>query len=1270
MRDTTRDITGDQVIETTQDSTPGSEETQDDSSTDSSEEVQLSSTIDSIQQPSTSARVSNHVTVHRDEISSTRVQEGDEELQDLGVDVYDQQTYEKSVFDQVDRAITDNDASQKKTNKDVPSGQSSNIDLLQLIQGQSDQAPQEDVESLDAQDKDEQVIRLTRLERLNRVTVKSEPVEKPCDDIATHLPRIPRISVIPKREPEDPQPSTSRQYIPIKPEPIDDMVISDDDSSASEYRPEPGEILSDEEDDDGLEDDIDYETDNELGGAVGMNDDDDVEPRSSSSKKIKDDGDFKSYSARIKAYNKVRAKKRLDNILDDGTELEKLDEMVTIDGSLKIPKEMWNNLYEHQRTGVRWLWELHQLGTGGILGDEMGLGKTIQMIAFLTALRTSNIVDSHKGFENLGPTVLVCPATVMHQWLLELRKWYPAFRVAILHSTGTFCGDRKQLVKVIHKSRGILICSYPGVIIYQDFLHALDWHYAVLDEGHKIRNPDAQVTLACKRFRTPHRIILSGSPVQNNLKELWSIFDFIYPGKLGTLPVFMGQFSIPITQGGYANATDMQVQIAYKCACVLRDTIKPFLLRRTKAEVNNKLKLPDRSEQVLFCKLTEKQRKLYQHYLDSPTVRDIKMGLCQIFVGLIQLRKICNHPDLFDASECDRQQRQKKLQQEKRLKHMEFFSVDETYGHYQKSGKMMVVDALLKLWKKQGHKVLLFTQSRQMLKLFSTYLNDNNYKYLTMDGSTAIGIRQNLVEEFNTQEDIFVFLLTTRVGGVGVNLIGANRIIIFDPDWNPSTDIQARERAWRIGQTRHVIIYRLLTAGTIEEKIYHRQVFKLYLTNRILKDAKQKRFFKTNDMHELFTLGHDDKNIETKALFDDDLQIDEKSIKKSKQARKLKKEKRKHKKRKLDENQLGPIGVSILSEEKLQEMRERAKKLSQMIANQYGGLSSNGETTNSRQDQIEIGSDPEKNAPLSLTNSTSSTSTANGGLSKDKTSSDRTSPTQAVPYCPGVQGFGVVDTSGLQSTSKSKKSKGLKQKVDYLVKQDIYRPGGDAQGEDADPRYRRDDYILERLFKKSNISGALKHDRIESDSTADFKVVESEAEKVARDAIRALRDSRRYCLSSTSGIPNWTGQNGQMSARPRLMPKNRSRLQQPSTSSGQGGSLLSSIRNRNQSNPVNMAGRQTNDPLESDDDETDRDFQGKAKSVGADQMADKIREFVLYKSSTNGEAQTEELLDFFRNNFSPDKTAIFKAILYKICEFHRRADKGFWIIRSEFRSLM
>ncbi|CAM0142098.1 unnamed protein product [Umbelopsis sp. WA50703] len=599
-------------------------------------------------------------------------------------------------------------------------------------------------------------------------------------------------------------------------------------------------------------------------------------------------------------------------------------EDVAFEGDIRIPGELYNDLFDYQKTCVQWLWELYCQEAGGIIGDEMGLGKTIQIIAFVAGLHHSRILGPDR------PVLVVCPATVLKQWVKEFHRWWPPMRVAILHSSGSglrssYQSDRdledqdEELLRNFHideenddnderymdrrargnggkkvtKSRvsilttktgrnaaalvdryyqtgGVIVTTFAGIRTYREILVRRKWGYVVLDEGHKIRNPDSEVTLACKQlklienwYQTPHRMILSGTPIQNNLTELWSLFDFVFPGRLGTLPVFQTQFSIPINIGGYANATNVQVQTAYKCACVLRDLINPYLLRRMKADVA--ADLPKKSEQVLFCKLTPSQRRAYEEFIKSKDMESIMIGRRQVLFGIDIVRKICNHPDILNRDRRDE---------------------IENYGDPEKSGKMVVVRALLSLWKKEGHRVLLFSQTRQMLDILEIMIQNLGHRYLRMDGTTAIQNRMSMVDQYNANSDIFVFLLTTKVGGLGLNLTGADRVIIFDPDWNPSTDVQARERAWRLGQKRSVTIYRLMTSGTIEEKIYHRQIFKQFLTNKILKDPKQKRFFDASNLQNLFTLSADDATgTETGDLFKNS-EVTASSSKKKKRSKK------------------------------------------------------------------------------------------------------------------------------------------------------------------------------------------------------------------------------------------------------------------------------------------------------------------------------------------------------------------------------------------------
>ncbi len=559
-----------------------------------------------------------------------------------------------------------------------------------------------------------------------------------------------------------------------------------------------------------------------------------------------DDADEDAYLRRQKAYlqnknrksqiSKQRSRQRRDGDGDDNEEDEQEEEQqpealadVIFEGGYRVPGDLYSKLFDYQRTGVKWLWELYTQRAGGIIGDEMGLGKTIQIIAFLAGLH-------HSG--KFRASLVVCPATVLNQWLREIRSWYPPFRVAILHESaagrgGSTSESRAALVRRIASSdAGILLTTYEQLRIRREEILPIAWGCVILDEGHKIRNPDAEVTLVAKQLATVHRLIMTGSPIQNRLTELWSLFDFVFPGKLGTLPIFQAQFAVPIQIGGYSNASPLQVAAAYRCAVVLRDLISPYLLRRRKSDVATSL--PKKTERVLFCSLTQEQREMYRSYLASKELGDILAGNRAALAGIDILRKICNHPDLLERAK---------------------WEASAEYGDPIRSGKLQVLDRVLTHWHEAGHKALVFTQTQQMLDILERLVLKRGWKHHRMDGGTPIASRSRLMDDFNNNPEIFVFLLTTRVGGLGVNLTGANRCIIFDPDWNPSTDIQARERAWRIGQSREVTVYRLITSGTIEEKVYHRQVYKQFLTDKVLRDPRQKRFFKARDLSDLFTLG-------------------------------------------------------------------------------------------------------------------------------------------------------------------------------------------------------------------------------------------------------------------------------------------------------------------------------------------------------------------------------------------------------------------------------
>ncbi|XP_072439302.1 DNA excision repair protein ERCC-6 isoform X2 [Chiloscyllium punctatum] len=1058
----------------------------------------------------------------------------------------------------------------------------------------------------------------------------------------------------------------------------------------------------------------------------------------------KDDGNEELYRKRLRKWKRKRLLEKAEQQANgEGAESDESD--AEFDEGFKVPGFFWRKLYKYQQTGVRWLWELHCQQAGGILGDEMGLGKTIQIIAFLAGLSYSKIRTrgSNYRYEGLGPVVIVCPATVMHQWVKEFHTWWPPFRVAVLHETGSFTSRKERLIREIAACNGILITSYSYVRIMQESIAHYNWHYVILDEGHKIRNPNAAITVACKQFRTPHRIILSGSPMQNNLKELWSLFDFIFPGKLGTLQVFMEQFSVPITMGGYQNASPVQVQTAYKCACVLRDTINPYLLRRIKADVKMNLALPDKNEQVLFCRLTEEQREVYQNFIDSKEVYQILNREMQVFSGLIALRKICNHPDLFSGGP-------------KILKGVpdEQLTEEEHFGYWKRSGKMIVVDALLKLWYKQGHRVLLFSQSRQMLDILEVFIRNLGYSYLKMDGTTSVGSRQTLISRYNENSSIFVFLLTTRVGGLGVNLTGANRVIIYDPDWNPSTDTQARERAWRIGQKKQVTIYRLLTAGSIEEKIYHRQIFKQFLTNRVLKDPKQRRFFKSNDLTELFTLSSPDgtQGTETSAIFagtgsDVYAPTRKKTGKSSSSFRKrnvMLSGQDSSKQVKLppdlslqchsDKSQSGKLSVNPQNE-----LKENSVFGSDGTVTQVKQEIKSAEFPTVSQSEYRRLDQPTNSAHKETDNNNVESALSNkaGLLDHGHTpgqiilNEERKDCTQNSEKLQNISSADLEETGNShelhhkhQSKTKHqitksehddalseykrkhKKHKRHKdayfegERIPHLVKrQKIKKRDHEEEQKEKEVCRQSDDYVLEKLFKKSGIHSVMKHDVIMESSNPDYVLVEAEANRVAQEALKALKASRQRCLGVSSGVPsriNSSQLSGTAAAvKPRFGQKKNPLLptSSPSSKSTPEKCKDAAVIEKDEAAKSHFSGvpseeeagrvlpssssllakmRARNHLTLSQSLEIDESSEPAAVPPPVptehDELLVEMRNFIAFQASTDGQATTTELLQEFQSKLSPAQTAVFRELLRNLCTFHRNASgDGIWTLKLEFR---
>lgn len=451
-----------------------------------------------------------------------------------------------------------------------------------------------------------------------------------------------------------------------------------------------------------------------------------------------------------------------------------------------IPTPLWDYLFPYQQEGVKWLLDLHQKSKGGILADEMGLGKTVQVIAFITGLFYSGQIEN---------VLILCPATVVSQWTAQLKS--------ILTTQEVHASTSRN-------SAGIFVMSYENYKMKACRDGRL-FDTVILDEGHKIKNKAALVTICSKSIKSRSRFILTGTPVQNNLSELWSLFDFAVPGLLGTNLTFQEEFEDRIKNRSSSER-------AYKYSVMLRALVEPYILRRLKIQVSHKL--PGRVDRVIFVSLSSIQHSLYVAALESKRVRTALLTRQGILGAIDHLRKICNHPSLLHKNPHGHTNDEEEL--------------------ISSSSKMNEMIHQLRKWDREKCRVLIFTQTIQMQVLIEEALTLYRFSYLKMSGQTSIKKRGSLVEKFNGDSSIFIFLLTTRVGGLGLNLTGANRIILFDPDWNPSTDNQAKERIYRYGQSSAVEIYRLICRNTIEEKIYQKQIYKECLGKKILSDPRVK----------------------------------------------------------------------------------------------------------------------------------------------------------------------------------------------------------------------------------------------------------------------------------------------------------------------------------------------------------------------------------------------------------------------------------------------
>ncbi|XP_039345091.1 DNA excision repair protein ERCC-6-like [Mauremys reevesii] len=549
---------------------------------------------------------------------------------------------------------------------------------------------------------------------------------------------------------------------------------------------------------------------------------------------------------------------------------------------LMIYGEMHNKLFEYQREGVAFLYSLYRDGRqGGILADDMGLGKTIQIIAFLSGMFDAELIQF---------VLLVMPTTLVSNWMREFAKWTPGLRVKDFH--GTSKTERNRKLERIQRKNGIVITTYQMLINNWQQLSSLSgrefvWDYIILDEAHKIKSPSAKTTKSVYAIPAKNRILLTGTPVQNNLREMWSLFDFACQGALlGTAKTFKMEYENPITRAREKDATPGEKALGLKISENLMTIIKPYFLRRTKEDIQKKYKsnevkthLPEdqskniapvmpsltrKNDFIVWVYLAPVQEEIYRNFLSLDHVKEVLMTTRSPLAELNVLKKLCDHPRLLSARACSQLGLEGGGYSEQDDENEgDAFSGANKIDHLsddiliQESGKLLFLMGLLERLQEEGHRTLVFSQSRKMLDILERILTHRNFRTMRIDGTvTHLMERERRIGVFQSNKDYSIFLLTTQVGGVGITLTAASRVVIVDPSWNPATDAQAVDRAYRIGQKENVVIYRLITCGTVEEKIYRRQVFKDSLIRQTTGDKKNPfRYFTKQELRELFTLG-------------------------------------------------------------------------------------------------------------------------------------------------------------------------------------------------------------------------------------------------------------------------------------------------------------------------------------------------------------------------------------------------------------------------------